>query len=189
MARKVRLLIGTGVRLALALTLAVTAGAIGAVVAASPQSTAARPGDDVLTALLAEVRGLRAALEQISSAGPRIQLSVARLQLEEQRIATMNRRLESVRDSLANAQREAQEFRSRYEQVEAELSGNPSPAERDNFTVALTNFKLQLADRDRQIQRYTAEDAELSQQIALEQGRWTEISQRLDDLERTLSKK
>ena len=39
------------------------------------------PGPDVLPALLDEVRGLRAAMEQMASAGPRIQLFTSRLQL------------------------------------------------------------------------------------------------------------
>lgn len=38
---------------------------------------------DVLNALLVEVRGLRAAMEELASAGPRVQLSMGRLQLQE----------------------------------------------------------------------------------------------------------
>ena len=68
-----------------------------------------RPGaalghsQDVLPALLAEVKGLRAAMEQMAGAGPRVQLSVGRLQLQEGRIAGMIRRLDTVRDTLASA--------------------------------------------------------------------------------------
>jgi hypothetical protein len=34
-----------------------------------------------------------------------------------------------------------------------------------------------------------AEEAELQQQIAAEQGRWTDINQRLEELERTLGRR
>ena len=44
---------------------------------------------DTTAALLVEVRGLRAALEQLASAGPRVQLMFGRLQLQEQRIVYM----------------------------------------------------------------------------------------------------
>ena len=36
---------------------------------------------DTLAALLVEVRGLRAAMEQMASAGPRVQLAFGRLQM------------------------------------------------------------------------------------------------------------
>src|SRR4051794_8745093 len=86
---------------------ALAAGAAARAFAATPQPQAAAASGDVLPALLEEVRGLRAAMEQMASAGPRIQLFVARLQLEETRITNMVHRLDSVRESLADAQREA----------------------------------------------------------------------------------
>ena len=74
---------------------------------------------DVLNALLVEVRGLRSAMEQLAAAGPRVQLTMGRLQLQEQRINTPT----------------------------------------------------------------------LGQEIAAEQGRWAEINQRLDELDRALSRR
>ena len=53
---------------------------------------AAEPSQDTLAALLVEVRGLRAAMEQMASVGPSIQLAMGRLQLQEQRINTLVRR-------------------------------------------------------------------------------------------------
>src|SRR5574338_709205 len=79
----------------IAAVVAFIAGTAGRTVGAAPQA-ASPQSEDVLPALLSEVRGLRAALEQMASAGPRIQLSVARLQLEEARINDMNRRLADV---------------------------------------------------------------------------------------------
>jgi hypothetical protein len=69
-----------------------------ATIAGSPmgraQPTQAPP--DVLTALLIEVRGLRAAMQQMASAGPRSQLALGRVQLQEQRIEAQFRRLDVV---------------------------------------------------------------------------------------------
>ena len=50
-----------------------------------------------MSALLTEVRGLRQALEEMGTAGPRVQLALGRLQLQEQRVNTAIRRLESIR--------------------------------------------------------------------------------------------
>ena len=57
-----------------------------------------RQDPDVLGALLVEVRGLRGAIEQMSSASARVQLAMGRLQLNEQRITTYMRRIDEIRD-------------------------------------------------------------------------------------------
>ena len=58
---------------------------------------------DVLGELLKEVRGLRLAMERAATVGARIQLLVARVQLQEQRIAELSRRAAVVRDELSKA--------------------------------------------------------------------------------------
>jgi hypothetical protein len=50
-----------------------------------------------------ELRGLRATMEQMASAAPRVQLALGRLQLQEQHMANMNQRLDSVWDSIRGA--------------------------------------------------------------------------------------
>ena len=57
---------------------------MGSLIGRAQQPTA---GSDTLAALMVEVRGLRAAMEQMASAGPRVQLGLGRVQLQEQRIA------------------------------------------------------------------------------------------------------
>jgi hypothetical protein len=58
----------------------VIAGAIGVGLGVSMAAQGTAP--DVLGALLTEVRGLRQAMEQMASAGPRAQLALGRLQLQ-----------------------------------------------------------------------------------------------------------
>ena len=72
-----------------------TAAGLG--VTAAAQGTGA---PDVLGALLTEVRGLRVAMEQMASAGPRVQLALGRQQLQEQRLNTILRRAENVRENV-----------------------------------------------------------------------------------------
>ena len=73
-----------------------------------PTAAQAPRNEDVLPALLTEVRGLRAAMEQLASANAQSQLLVGRLQLQETRMNGMIRRLDTVRDNLAAAEREWQ---------------------------------------------------------------------------------
>src|SRR3954466_3698429 len=70
--------------------------------------------DDVLPALLQEVHGLRAAMEQMASGSTQAQVLIGRLQLQEGRVTSMIRRPAPGRDSLSNARRE-------YEQIQGAM--------------------------------------------------------------------
>ena len=89
------------IRAALLTAILVSAAALGGPRNSEAQVASSSP--DVLSALLVEVRGLRSAMEQMASAGPRVQLALGRLQLQEQRVNTLVRRLEDVRTSLPQA--------------------------------------------------------------------------------------
>jgi chromosome segregation ATPase len=145
--------------------------------------------DDVLPALLVEVRGLRAAMEQMASAGPRVQLFVSRLQLQEGRINAMVRRLDEVRDRIANAQREADASQEELARLEAASNSPTSPIPREDLAAMIPHAKRELADRKAAIARLAAEEGQLTADITAEQGRWSEINQRLDELERALVKR
>src|SRR5688572_31388255 len=89
----------------------------------------AKTSEDVLPALLAEVKGLRAAMEQMAGAGPRVQLFVGRLQLQEGRIAGMIRRLDTVRDSLVTARKEMEGMKGAMKMFNMEASDNAAKKE------------------------------------------------------------
>jgi DNA repair ATPase RecN len=65
----------------------------------------AEPSQDVLAQILTEIRAVRVATEQIAATTPRIHVVLGRLQLQEQRLAAANRRLEDVRDRIRAADR------------------------------------------------------------------------------------
>src|SRR5262245_29540399 len=77
---------------------------------AAQQAAGSGQNPDTLAALLVEVRGLRAAMEQMASAGPRVQLAMGRLQLQEQRINTLMRQVDGIRNELAGRQRQEREM-------------------------------------------------------------------------------
>jgi predicted nucleic acid-binding Zn-ribbon protein len=146
----------------------------------------------VLGALLVEVRGLRAAMEQMASAGPRVQLLAARLQLQETRINNMIRRLDTVRDSLAPAQQELASADDQLKRLEEKLASSTLGAdsqERMELTHIVPITKRQAADLRAKVFRLSTEESQLAADIAAEQTRWTAINQQLDELERALAKR
>jgi len=150
-------------------------------------SAQAARNDDVLPALLTEVKGLRAAMEQMASGSTQAQLLVGRLQLQEGRVTSMIRRLDTVRDSLAAA-------RTHYEQIagsvrmlqQGDEQADKSPNELNGI---LAGLKTQVASARANVDRLSAEEMQLTADIASEQQRWVAINQRLDELERTLAKR
>ena len=171
------------------------AAILGGVVSVSGQSAAPARQDDVLTALLAEVKGLRAAMEQMASAGPRVQLFASRLQLQEARMNGMARRLDTVRDSMAAAQKELarlQEDERRFIAAAEEHRTASTPEAREEgrqVEFMLAQLKSQLATAKATVDRHAGEEAQLIADLTTEQGRWIEINQRLDELERALAKR
>lgn len=154
-------------------------------------SAGAQAQDNILPALLTEVRGLRAAMEQMAAAGPRVQLALGRLQLQEQRVNTLIRRLEETRSRLASAQREVVRHEDQLKTFEAALREGTPETRPDGVELQnmLQMFKREMAHANADVQRLTGEEAALVGDIAIEQGRWTEINQRVEELERSLGRR
>ena len=151
--------------------------------------TAQQPNQDALGALLVEVRGLRAAIEQMASVGPSIQLAMGRLQLQEQRINTLVRRADGLRDALAAAHKQAGPLQDRMRNGQRELEDNPEPGRRSQLQDSLADLKQQLARATAEIQRLQTEESEAAAQVSSEQARWAEINQRLEELDRALTRR
>jgi peptidoglycan hydrolase CwlO-like protein len=126
-------------------------------------------------------------MEQMASAGPRVQLALGRVQLQEQRVNNLLRRVEEGRSHLTESQRA-------YEQTQQELRGIEG-AIREPRPDAPPLAELQDVQRNRQrdlarlaadIQRLTAESEAMDADLATEQGRWIELNQRMESLEQSL---
>ena len=141
---------------------------------------------DVLQALLVEVRGLRQAMEQMASAGPRVQLALGRLQLQEQRVNTLSRRLEDLKTKIAEANNGMEEASEQLTTFERMAKETPEFDKRKEIEAMLDGFKRQVTRTSAEIQRLQNEESIVGQDISTEQARWSEINQRLEELERSL---
>ncbi|HYE87086.1 MAG TPA: hypothetical protein VEA16_12070, partial [Vicinamibacterales bacterium] len=152
------------------------------------QSATAPPARDVIAELLEEVRGLRQAMERAATVGARIQLLVARVQLQEQRIAELSRRLVSVRSQLADLDQQAADATRQVNSIEASLeAGKVSPNEREDLEAYVKYHKTKVAQTEKRRADLANEESLLMQQVAADQGRWSDVNSQLDDIERSLS--
>ena len=156
--------------------------------ASQGQARQAAAQEDVLPALLVEVRGLRAAMEQMASAGPRVQLALGRVQLQEQRVNTLVRRIDDGKAHLADTQREYEAAQQQLRGIEAGLREPAKPegpplAELQNMQ---REIERELARRASEVQRITADITVMETDLATEQGRWIDLNQRMEALEQSL---
>jgi len=169
---------------------------LGWLAAAQAQSPGAVQGGDIMPALLAEVRGLRIAMEQMTSANSRVQLALGRLQLQEQRMTAANGRLTEARNQLADAQRHAAQLQERVAGLEGVLSGQHELPKADGKTTPdemrkIITHELAQAQREMnasngEVMRLTNQENMLANELSTEQARWSDLNQRLEDLERSL---
>ena len=160
--------------------------------AQTPPASAAPAGDPGIQALVAEVRALRVSMEQLMSAGPRIQLFTARLQLQETRVNNMIRRLDGVRDELSNTREELATAEQSQKAIEERLASTTlaeNSGERLALAEQLPAQRRRAATLRTRVTALTGEEAQLMADIGAEQARWNDINARLDDLERLLAKK
>jgi chromosome segregation ATPase len=151
--------------------------------------TPPQPNQDTLGALLVEVRGLRSAMEQMASVGPSIQLAMGRLQLQEQRINTLVRRADVVHDALVAAHKRAGELRDRLGNMQRAFEESTEPLNRSAIEAELPIVKQDLARATAEVQRLQTEQSEAAAQVSGEQTRWAEINQRLEELDRALTRR
>lgn len=153
---------------------------------ASAQTSPPPAAPDVLRELLVEVRGLRAAMERAATVGARIQLLVARVQMQEERIAELSRRAIAVREEISRIDLQIAQVTGMLKQFERS-SARGNPEEQREIESMIEMQKQQVAATEKRRQELVAEETLLAQQIAADQGRWSDVNSQLDELERSLT--
>ena len=143
---------------------------------------------DPIAALTAEFRALRAELSSAAAASLRLQMLVARLQAQEQRIIYLDRLRSEVGVRRSIAEQGRNEVAMRVGRLSAE-TGTLDPEKRREVELQVESEKSRLALQDRTLQQLRVEETDAVNALAQEQGRWNDFNARLDELERTLSQR
>jgi chromosome segregation ATPase len=151
--------------------------------AQAPASPAQR---DVMSELLTEVHGLRLAMERAATVGARIQLLVARVQMQEQRIAEASRRLSAVREEASRLETQITGMQGQSAQFEKMVSSMPREQREDMERMA-ESFKTQSVMLEKRRGDLANEESLLLQQVSADQSRWSDVNAQLDDIERSLA--
>jgi uncharacterized coiled-coil protein SlyX len=158
--------------------------AITFVVAAVASGQTARPAATI-DDLLAEVRGLRAEINQVAAAGIRAQLLVTRLSLQEQRIRTLADQLAEAQKVLRTSEADHRARSAHLKRVEDSLrDGTASFTRSAEFEAMLAHLREEVDRSGREEQALRAQEQELLKALSGEEKLWIDFNSRLDELER-----
>jgi uncharacterized coiled-coil protein SlyX len=151
------------------------------------QAQAARP-ESTDMALLAEVKALRAEINDAASGSMRMQLLIARLSLQEQRITALSRQLTDVQRDFFEAAQATSALQSHLKGIEESLltpriQGGP---DRDELESMRNGARRDLLAKQQRQEQLRLQTDDLQNAVAAEQGRWTEFNSRIDELDRSL---
>jgi predicted nucleic acid-binding Zn-ribbon protein len=160
--------------LSISAAVALTALAVTALHGAQSRQAAPSPTDPVV----AEIRALRADMNERLDAAIKAQLLVTRLSVQEQRTNAVARQLQEIEGKLRDTE-------STKEQVTAGMKMfvdlTKSAADNNPLSAQLHAEMERIAKADTELK---TQQTELMRQLTEEQGRWTAINARLEELDR-----
>jgi chromosome segregation ATPase len=160
------------------------AAAMAVVVSAQAGGTRSQDGIDQL---LAEVRAMRAELSQMARASMRMQMLLARLSLQDQRITALTRQAAGLQDQLASTTQEQAGLAGHLEQMISATQNAAIPeSQRREAELEISGIQSRVLKLQQEEQRLQNELGRVSALLADEQARWNDFNTQLDKLEQSL---
>lgn len=139
-----------------------------------------------LQALLTEVHQLRLAIERAASATPRIQITLQRLLVQEQKVERISRELSGIRQGMTNVSGEQARMTQMSQDLETRIAQEQNPSRRNELERQRSDIRAGAERFARMVQQNQAQETELGSSLRLEQARLDELSDRLTALDRSL---
>jgi hypothetical protein len=148
------------------------------------------PGGDPISTLTAEVRALRQELAATSTANLRLQMLVARLQAQEQRIIYLDRQRSEISSRRMQAEEVRSEMATRLLQYtdDDNYVQQQEAGERGGVEAAIREQRARLADQERVVEQLRRDEADAANALTQEQTRWKDFNARLEELERSFTR-
>src|SRR5258708_10693785 len=152
----------------------------------TPHTSAQSPDSATLQALVAEIHQLRLAVERASATTPKIQITLQRLQLQEQRVTRISEQLADVRKQIA-ASSERNPFPSLFLQgLSTQIVQKQDANKKKALEEQLHQLNTMMEQKDRMLQQLRTQEAELASSLRLEQAKAEELNDHLAALQRSL---
>ncbi|HUR19554.1 MAG TPA: hypothetical protein VMZ90_02015 [Vicinamibacterales bacterium] len=144
-------------------------------------------GEVAVAALVSEIRALRAEMAAASRNQLRAQILLGRVQMQEQRLAYLDKQRSDAATQAAQLAAMTVGLRDQVKGFQGNGCANMPNAEakRDCEGMSAT-LQRQLAAQDASEQELRSHERDLENALSGEQARWSEFNARLDELERAL---
>jgi hypothetical protein len=147
-----------------------------------------KPGmDDSMVELVAEIRGLRMAIERSMLANSQVQLLLGRVQFQENRLALLGRNVQEARARVRDARLAQAETERQIAMNADRLNEVSAPEDRQAMQFQLTMLREQLKQMQANTQQLIVEETAAADALSSEQARWADFNDKLEVLERTLA--
>jgi hypothetical protein len=167
----------------------ITIGICFALAVAGAVSGQSQRSPATLDDLLTELRGLRADLNSSVSATTRVQLVVGRLQVQEQRIASVSQELTETQNQLRTAIQQRERTNALVLALEQRIvSRTVVPDRIMSFEQELEDTNIRLVRERNREADLRSRETELLAMLTAEQSRWIELNAGLDALERAFTR-
>ena len=143
-------------------------------------------GEQTLQALLGEVHQLRVALQRSNLNTYHAQITIERMKLQQQRVDRLTAQLADIRGQLVKTRASMSQLSTVIKNVESELARETNAARRADLEQSYRSFKAELEEATQKEQQQQEAETTLNAQLLLEQAKLTELSERLDTLQREL---
>lgn len=153
---------------------------------APAQQPPANASDATIQALLVEVRQLRLALERSTTFGPRMQLVIARFQLQQDRVDRQERELRTLREQLANESLSNQRTLATLNQYVEQANQAQDPTIKKQSEDAAASARADIEQQAAREQQLKAEESDLSNRVKAEQAKLDDLAAQLDRLEKVM---
>jgi hypothetical protein len=147
----------------------------------------AQSGEQTLQLLLQELRQFRQEIRGMSLVSQRIQILLYRVQLQEEATRRATQRHDQANAKVREAERVLAEQTGSLRTLEEKLAALQNPNERASLEHAMQQLKrsVEVWARDKDV--YQVAELTAGSDLKVEQGKLSELQQRLDQLEQQLT--
>ena len=150
---------------------------------AAPPAAAPRiAGDESMAALTAEVRQLRAAVEELARSQQQTQALSVYLSAQQGRVAQATQQLEVARKDVDSATANSRDSEAMLKRLSEELARVTDRTQRAALEDAMHGFERERGAAELALQQAQARESELSRALAREEDRWSDLLGRLEQL-------
>jgi chromosome segregation ATPase len=159
----------------------------GGILALAVPAFAQTAGGDTIAALLVEVRQLRIAMERAATTTPQVQLLGARLSVQNERLARVERDHDNAKRELDDLSAALAQTAVQADTLDNRVAVETNPERQRQMVQEQADAKSQVAELTAREQRLRARESELAGARAAEQQLWSELNRRLDEVERAIN--